>query len=271
MLKYLKSNNKNVYNTLFRMVLHPYFLFGTLIRKIGLSKDKKQIEQFKNKYKGKRCFIIATGPSLTTDDLLKLKSEITFGVNALCLLFDEIGFTTNYYMVTDHRVYEKVSETINISLNKKLLPQNVFISDWIGRKHKVNTMINEKFTRIPIDPINRFYRSEKNKKFSGDIGSVCYDGNTVVFNTLQVAVYLGFNEIYLLGTDCNYSSDKKYAVDHGITVKDDAGLLMIDDYKVVKRYADENNIKIYNATRGGMLEVFERINLDDVLNRTFTQ
>ena len=40
---------------------------------------------------------------------------------------------------------------------------------------------------------------------------------------------------------------------------------MIDAYKVAKQYADDHNIKIYNATRGGKLEVFERVDLDDIL------
>lgn len=29
-----------------------------------------------------------------------------------------------------------------------------------------------------------------------------------------------------------------------------------------KRYADTHDIKIYNETRGGMLEVFERVDFD---------
>ncbi len=31
-----------------------------------------------------------------------------------------------------------------------------------------------------------------------------------------------------------------------------------------KKYADKNGVKIFNATRGGMLEVFERVDLDDM-------
>jgi hypothetical protein len=40
---------------------------------------------------------------------------------------------------------------------------------------------------------------------------------------------------------------------------------MIEAYREAKKYADLHNIKIYNATRGGMLEVFERVDLDKVL------
>lgn len=40
---------------------------------------------------------------------------------------------------------------------------------------------------------------------------------------------------------------------------------MIEGFKVAKKYADEHGINIYNATRGGMLEVFPRVNLEDVV------
>ena len=35
-------------------------------------------------------------------------------------------------------------------------------------------------------------------------------------------------------------------------------------FEVAKQYADSHEIKIYNDTRGGKLEVFERKNLDEV-------
>lgn len=35
-------------------------------------------------------------------------------------------------------------------------------------------------------------------------------------------------------------------------------------YKSARLYAENHGIKIYNATRGGELEVFERVNFDDI-------
>ena len=36
-------------------------------------------------------------------------------------------------------------------------------------------------------------------------------------------------------------------------------------YRLLKQYADKHGIHIYNATRGGNLEVFPRVTLEDVL------
>ena len=39
----------------------------------------------------------------------------------------------------------------------------------------------------------------------------------------------------------------------------------MDVYRLLKKYADKHGIKIYNATRGGNLEIFPRVKLEDVL------
>ena len=36
-------------------------------------------------------------------------------------------------------------------------------------------------------------------------------------------------------------------------------------YYVIRDYAEKKGIKVINATRGGMLEAFERKNLEDIL------
>ena len=39
---------------------------------------------------------------------------------------------------------------------------------------------------------------------------------------------------------------------------------MLKGYQMCKNYADTHGIKIYNATRGGMLEIFERVDFDSL-------
>ena len=55
------------------------------------------IKDYRNMYEGKRCFIIATGPSLTVEDLEKLKNEYTFGMNSLCLAGDRTDFVPTFF------------------------------------------------------------------------------------------------------------------------------------------------------------------------------
>ena len=89
---------------------------------------------------------------------------------------------------------------------------------------------------------------------------------------------MGFKEIYLLGIDHNYSIEldengnlyknngvRDHFSDNDKTENVPQTFKSTLAYKAAKEYADRNGIKIYNATRGGKLEVFERKTLEEVL------
>lgn len=243
---------------IFLVVFYPNLKAREIFRKYGFGKTAYYVMKFKNIHIGKRCFIIGTGPSLTEDDINKLKNEYTFGVNALCLLFKKLKWQTNYFVISDKKAYKNLCNKLPNEDTK-----NIFITSL--KKGEVK----DAHTHIPINPVNNFLTNNKHKKFSNNIHVCCYDANTVVYNTLQIAVYMGFKEIYLVGVDCNYSDDsqKRYSIDHQINnpYYKSAGKNMVEDFLVAKKYADKFGIKIYNATRGGMLEVFERVDLDEIL------
>ena len=55
-----------------------------MIRIKGIENQKyNEIRKIENLHKGKRCFTVATGPSLRIEDVEKLNGEITFGMNSL--------------------------------------------------------------------------------------------------------------------------------------------------------------------------------------------
>ena len=109
--------------------------------------------------------------------------------------------------------------------------------------------------------------------FATDITQGIYGGRTVTYSMLQVAAYMGFKNIYLLGVDFSWGEDKKGT--HFYNDEDESTELRVKEatkykdeiehaYVSAKRYADNNNIRIVNATRGGKLEVFERVNFDEL-------
>jgi hypothetical protein len=240
------------------LLFYPITKVREILRKNNHDKSFDYIKKIHNRHYGKRCFIIGTGPSLRTEDINKLKTEYTFGVNAVCLLFAELKWKTTYFVISDDKAYKRLNSEL-----PKEDTKNIFIS---SRKRET---INADYTLIPKNVRNSFLTTNKYKKFSNDIHANCFDATTVVFNTMQIAVYMGFKEICLLGVDCTYdNTNKQYSVDHGIRnpYYKSAGRQMIEDFKVAKRFTDQFGIKVYNATRGGMLEVFERVDLDEYLN-----
>ncbi len=247
-------------------------LHGMLWKSVGTSffiwrlfhkKSYHHLIKYKDIHAGKRCFIVGTGPSLCVEDVEKLQGEISFGVNTCLKLFDKINWRPDYYCIIDPDTFNNLKEEI-----KTYEVNNLFIAD--NRMHVEHDNI-EKF---PLD-CSRFFWNMFPKlfpvtKFSNNIVKKIYDGCSVVYACLQIAAYMGFSEIYLLGVDCNYSDpDKLHSkmtdyVNYQYHWDQSTGEGMIQSFKVAFEYAERNNIKILNATRGGLLEVFPRVELDEI-------
>lgn len=217
------------------------------------------LTQFKGIHKGKRCFIIGTGPSLKKEDIILIKNEKLMGVNGLCLWREFVPYI-DYFFIDDIHAYRRLFN---------FLPENTFVSSYC--KRKCSDLERNRFNEIPISRYNYF--CTYHKRFSTDISVISYDFNSVIFLAIQFAIYAGFKEIYLLGVDCNYNTDKIYAVDHGIkhekTYMQNVGLDMIKNFEFIQKYIEKKKIpvSIYNASPGGMLEVFPRVSLSKVVNR----
>ena len=217
----------------------------------------EKLKILKDKHKGEKCFIVATGPSLLMEDLDKLRDEITFSMNSIFLSFDETDWRVTYYGIQFPEFYNKYKNYIDrLDIEVKL------VGDVISKQVK----LSDDYYIYPLNMLNHNWSHKKyHSKFSDDAFEVVYSGSTITYSLIQLAVYMGFKEIYLIGVDCNYSSNKNnHFKDYGIVdpAASEVSKKMICAYKEAKKYADRNQIKIYNATRGGMLEVFERVDLD---------
>lgn len=221
-----------------------------------------RLKEFENKYNGERCFIIATGPSLTIDDLEKLKDEYTFGVNSIIKLFDKTDFRPDFYGIQDKFVYGAMQDVIK---NTKF--KTAFCADVIKKYYDVPN----DFILFPYNSDYHYFDvkfGEYNAQFSDNAYEIVYDGYSITYSLIEIAIYMGFKEIYLLGCDCSYpKGSKSHVVEIGFVDKNAVSnpIRMRVGYKCAKDYADSHGIKIYNATRGGELETFERVDLDEVL------
>lgn len=215
----------------------------------------KKLYKLKNKYEFQKCFIVATGPSLLIHDLLALDKQkiFTFGVNGILKLKEQ--WEPNAFVAIDADFLEKNKKNIseNNSAYKFISDVNTFSADeLLCEYYKLHCITN------PLDEM---------PDIPEDIENKINAGVTVTFVALQIAIYMGFKEIYLLGVDCNYlkgSNQNYFFKDKVIDNKDHNVYSMILDYQAVQKYAEKNNIKIFNATRGGALEVFPRVDFDSL-------
>ena len=238
-------------------------------RKQCIKQNKEQtLSDFKDKHKGERCFIIGNGPSLKIEDLEKLNNEICFAVNRIYLSFPNTKWRPTYYAIQDSKMLDQyIGDVAKLDLPYKFLP--------IAYENKFK---NEKGKAFFYNYTLRLFNGTP-PLFSDDISKLTYEGGTVTFLCMQIAFYMGFKEIILLGNDFTYSLEKTkdgvvvnnvkdYFVDNYIGNTETRFYPRMDlceqGFKLARKKAEERDIKIYNATRGGKLEVFERLNFDDI-------
>lgn len=227
----------------------------------------KKLREFKNTKLGKRCFIIGNGPSLNMKDLEMLKEEECFAANLIFRIFDKTDWRPTYYFVQD-----RYADTGDV-LDKLEIPY-MFIGDYYWRKRNINNK-----NALCIHSARSF--SKENVEFSNDISKKVISHWTVTYSMIQVAIYMGYTNIYLLGMDHNYAFtyDEKGNIMHNSGVKshifEDSNpnevIANIEGmnkaYISARNFANKNGVKIYNITRGGNLEWFERKKLEEVFRK----
>ena len=82
---------------------------------------------------------------------------------------------------------------------------------------------------------------------------------------------MGISEIYLIGCDCNYSQKINHIGEyneekHEYSNKTEARLMK--SYECAYEHL-KGKVKIFNATRGGQLEAFPRVDFDDLIKDNY--
>ena len=251
-------------HTLTRVIMYNSSIF--FYKKCKTTDMEKHILSLKDSKRGKRCFIIGNGPSLRIADLEKLKNEDCFASNEIFKIFDQTSWRPKYYLIKDR--YAKISpETID-----SLDVETVFIGDYFWRFHEVKRpdaiCLHEKYSF-----------NESKLKVSADISKCFYNGATVSFGLMQIAAYMGYSEVYLSGFDHNYAYEidskgalMKTGAENAHFYEDETPKEIIGNvqamtaaYESFKEYAFTHGITVKNATRGGKLEVFERVDFDELM------
>jgi hypothetical protein len=245
--------------------------------------NRLRLRRLHNIYLGKRCFIIANGPSLAQTDLTCLASEITIGSNGLFLIFEKMGYLPTFYTVQDQLVAEGFAEQLNrINGTTKLFARELTYCLLPDRDTVYFDLRPDSYQRYLDKHANDNFRP----KFSAHLDKGAYDGCTVTYLNLQLAYYIGCREVYLLGLDHEYQLPPNVDVQNDIVMtsqSDDVSHFhpnyfgkgfryttprvdkMETAYIVAREFAARKGVKILNATVGGRLEVFPRVRLEDII------
>jgi hypothetical protein len=241
----------------------------------------------KDIHKNQRCFILGTGPSINKIDINKLKNEKCIflsqfyfhkdypNINPVYHLFSGLSPHPDIPYQSGLKFFKQIEDHVATGtllfmnyLDKKFIEDNGLFA-----KHKVHYFYFKK-------NLNDIFKS------GVDAAQVLYGAQGIPVMAIQIALYMGFKEIYLLGIDgCNdketkasHFYDRQKSVVDGLRVEPadvlsdfyklgtelHAFLSLMEEFRLLRKFIEKNDCKIYNATSGGVIEVFDRVDFDSV-------
>jgi hypothetical protein len=279
---YHQKTNKifdNIYiYTLYIMIYKPTPIINNKMIdwELYFGANSKKLRGLKNQHQNKRAFILGNGPSLRIKDLDMLENEITFASNKIYLCFNETKWRPTYYFVEDDLVFKQNYEKLkNLKGFTKFFPSfTKRFRDTIddGIYYRLNFKPhNKNFPQLSINPIDGFYW-----------------GSTVIYSMVQMALYMGIKEIYLLGVDFTFTIPKSKNINSigrndlicegelNHFHKDYRKIgekwnmpnldIQLKVFKKLKEYANKNGIEVYNASTNSKLKFFEKKSILEMEN-----
>jgi len=224
--------------------------------------------------KGQRCFIMGNGPSLKKIDPAPLAREVTFGTNAIYLAKDWLGFLPTYHVTEDQLVVEDRGSEISQLQG----PLKFYDRRWLGRIPPNGRVINP---RVFYD----YAEYSGFPLFSRDAAKCLWVGGTVSYLCIQLAYYMGYDPVYLIGFDHHYVKPEHVSTNGAVWTShgDDPNHIHPSYFGAGRRWHDPrvdrmemaysrakeifavDGRHIFNATMGGALEVFDRVDFAELM------
>lgn len=241
------------------------FIPRTINHRKWLQTESLRLKAFHDLHSGEDCFLIGNGPSLNKMDLRLLNDYYTIGLNKIFLLFEKTGLKIDYHVCVNRFVIEQCSQDF----------LNMECPSFISYKNRTEILENNEKVFFIGDVHSKW-------KFFEDITTGISQGSTVTYAALQIAFYLGFKRIFLIGVDHNFAQkgtphkveimkgddqnhfDPNYFKGMKWQLPDLAGSEKA--YRLAKEHFEKNNRLITDATVDGKLNIFPKMKFEEALN-----
>lgn len=256
--------------------------------------------ELKNKYTGQRCFLIGAGPSIADTDLARLNREYTFVVNEFEKNKQYRSLTPKFHIIAETNYFNDGAPEYWLGRFKKKdrdIPTETTVILGLGAKPTIEKYNLFKQHRIYYVGTQGIFTG--NLPFNIDLDRYLpYPKNSILM-CLMAAVWMGFDEIYLLGCEHSFlaqplGQNKSLSFSHSygnemsesekadkevlkkyITLKEMNSnyemnmantLQLFRNYRLfyAKALKTRPSLKIYNATPNSFLDVFPIINFEDI-------
>ncbi|WP_207912340.1 exo-alpha-sialidase [Pseudobacteriovorax antillogorgiicola] len=230
------SDLQGVYTYNRRMIKHV--AFNPKESEISeVSMQRQGIARFKQIHQGKSLFIIASGPSIQDLDLSRLDRRMTMGLNRSFLKYPN----SYYHCMFDQRLFDQYQDQL--------------------QDHRCLFTLEGRPWGVQME--NRGAEG-----FSDDLSQGIYTGYTISYFALQLAIYMGFNQIFFLGLDLQNTSQKTHFFGfdyHSANHNNTEFPKMITSFEKAAQYLKDKPVKVYNCSLQSQLHVFEKISFDEAM------
>lgn len=216
-----------------------------------------RFQSLHNRHHGETAILVANGPSLNCMDLSPLRRATVIGLNKIFLGFKRFRFHPRYYVAVNAKVIEQSAEQI------KALNCVKFLSKRCGDLVPENALTYHIDTQRPP------------ARFCHDISSGLREGGTVTYAALQIAYFLGFKTVVIIGMDHrfeysgaphearvldgpdpNHFSPEYFG--YGQTWDNPDLALSEESYRVARTEFEKDGRRIIDATVDGACDIFEK-------------
>ena len=255
---FVGSNNFAMLLTAVTLIvkLRNTFSRTKFLTKLTLNKKLKENIKFFRKEKGKKCFIIGSGPSLKHTDLSIMDGSLKIGVNEAYRAHENLAF--DYYLMAEPVYFTKNSQHIK---NIKNSSKNVkFFGRYSSAKiHQPELLYEDDFYWFQSSHLQWGKRVEYDftKGISGCMNIVC--------TAIQLAIYMGFEEINLVG--CDYNSFCSPKLTHAYADEEEKLMslgeelfwysLTSHNHYALRKLSNDLNIRIVNRTPNSLLDAYQ--------------
>ncbi len=228
---------------------------------------------------GKRIFLVGNGPSLNDMNLDLLENEYSIAMNRIELLYPKTKWRPTHYIFTSSNCQDNVwghkwsKSILNASNEEKTTP-----IIWRKFKDAIETNGDGKLPQktIWLDSITE-YPCGDDRQFSTDAVDRLDKSGTTMNVALQLAYYMNFDEVYVIGCDSNWITATNtintsegdinhFHPDYHASIGNGEVEFnrMNNTHKTAVKYFTEAGKKIYNAGYNSAITAYERKIFDDL-------
>jgi len=246
---------------------------------------------FHNCHKNQRCFVIGNGPSLNSQDLSLLAGELTFVMNSFWKHPIIADWQPNYYCFADPGYFDGTEPFLETGYGMTIqqffavVCQSIHTSTFFFPIQGAKVCIEKGY--LPIDRTFFVHFQGVLRNGISDIPDFTKSVpwvQSVSQLAIMAATYMGCSPIYLIGFDHDWLAtfgfsrnfygtaptrpdDPKIPKSLSYKRELEANLSLWYGYEHLLNLTTTRGIKILNATKGGLLDVFDRVDYESLFEK----